>query len=89
MNERAIKLYEEATEFAYKTVGKEHAGKSYFQGVIAGKFAELIVRECVTIINHGIDHTDYPHPDDTEKSMIEMKAQIWCRDAIKEHFGVK
>ena len=53
------------------------------------KFAELIVRECVTIINHGIDHTDYPHPNDTEKSMIEMKAQIWCRDAIKEHFGVE
>jgi len=47
MNERAIKLYEEATEFAYKTVGKEHAGKSYFQGVIAGKFAELIVKECI------------------------------------------
>jgi hypothetical protein len=53
------------------------------------KFAELIVRECVTIINHGIDHTDYPHPNDTEKSMVEMKAQIWCRDAIKEHFGVE
>jgi hypothetical protein len=52
------------------------------------KFAELIVRECVTIINHGIDHTDYPHPNDTEKSMIEMKAQMWCRDAIKEHFGL-
>jgi hypothetical protein len=53
------------------------------------KFAELIVRECVTIINHGIDHTAYPHPNDTEKSMVEMKAQIWCRDAIKEHFGVE
>ena len=53
------------------------------------KFVELIVKECVTIINHGIDHTDYPHPNDTEKSMVEMKAQIWCRDAIKEHFGVK
>jgi hypothetical protein len=53
------------------------------------KFVELIVKECVTIINHGIDHTDYPHPSDTEKSMVEMKAQIWCRDAIKEHFGVK
>jgi hypothetical protein len=53
------------------------------------KFAELIVRECVTIIKHGIDHTEYPHPNDVEKSMIEMKAQMWCRDAIKEHFGVE
>jgi hypothetical protein len=52
------------------------------------KFAELIVQECVTIIKHGIDHTEYPHPNDTEKSMIEMKAQMWCRDAIKEHFGL-
>jgi len=59
------------------------------QSKMLEKFTELIVRECVTIINHGIDHTDYPHPDDTEKSMIEMKAQIWCRDAIKEHFGVE
>ena len=57
MNERAIKLYEEATEFAYKTVGKEHAGKSYFQGVIAGKFAELIVRECIDKAFHN------GHPD--------------------------
>jgi hypothetical protein len=53
------------------------------------KFAELIVQECVTIINHGIDHTEYPHPNDVEKSMIEMKAQMWCRDAIKEYFGVE
>ena len=52
------------------------------------KFAQLIVQECVTIINYGIDHTDYPHPNDVEKSMIEMKAQMWCRDAIKEHFGL-
>ena len=53
------------------------------------KFAELIVRECVTIIKHGIDHTEYPHPNDVEKSMVEMKAQMWCCDAIKEHFGVE
>jgi len=55
----------------------------------AEKFAELIVQECVTIIKHGIDHTEYPHPNDVEKSMVEMKAQMWCRDAIKEYFGVK
>jgi hypothetical protein len=53
------------------------------------KFAELIVQECVTIIKHGIDHTEYPHPNDVEKSMVEMKAHMWCRDAIKEYFGVK
>jgi hypothetical protein len=31
MNEQTIKLYEEATKFAYETVGKEHSDKSYFQ----------------------------------------------------------
>jgi len=50
------------------------------------KFAELIVRECVEVINCGIDYTDYY---DVDKSIIEMRAQMWCRDAIKQHFGVK
>jgi hypothetical protein len=77
MNERIKKLAEQAG-FELNPAHFDHE-----------KFAELIVRECVTIINHGINHTDYPHPNDTEKSMVEMKAQIWCRDAIKEHFGVK
>ena len=49
------------------------------------KFAELIVKECVSIIEHGMDHTEY---NDSEKSMVELEAQRWCRTAIKEHFGV-
>jgi len=68
------------------TSGEE---RTYLRDNNIDKFAQLIVKECVTIINHGIDHTDYPHPNDTEKSMVEMKAQMWCRDAIKEHFGVE
>lgn len=78
MNERLQNLAREAGHFEFNKW-------DYFD---INKFAELIVRECVTIINHGIDHTEYPHPNDSEKSMIEMKAQMWCRDAIKEHFGV-
>lgn len=50
------------------------------------KFAELIIKECTAIINHGMDHTDYP--EDPEKSMVEIKTLRWCRSAIKEHFGV-
>jgi len=80
MNERAIKLYEEATEFAYKTVGKEHAGKSYFQGVIAGKFAELIVRECVMLCDKVYEQNDN----------VKIQAgATFCREDIKEHFGVE
>lgn len=46
MNERAIELYKQASEFAYTSIGKEHANTTYFQGVVAGKYAELIVGEC-------------------------------------------
>ena len=85
MNERIRKLVKQAELPLLDVDGKCKYGDTYFS---TEKFAELIVRECITIINHGIDHTDYPHPNDTEKSMIEMKAQMWCRDAIKEHFGL-
>jgi hypothetical protein len=49
MNERAIELYKQAIEFAYTSIGKDHADTSYFQGTVAGKFAELIVRECAEV----------------------------------------
>jgi hypothetical protein len=76
MNEQTIKLYEEATKFAYETVGKEHSDKSYFQAAIAGKFAELIVRECA-----GVDfrrEVGLTADDDYEIGKV-----------IKEHFGVE
>lgn len=50
------------------------------------KFAKSIVQECIYCIEFGMDYTDY---DDTEKSMIEFKAQDWCRAAIKEKFELK
>ena len=46
MNNRAIDIYKQALEFAYTTVGKEHADTAFFQGTVAGKLAELIVQEC-------------------------------------------
>ncbi len=88
MNERMLELYRQA-QVPDTAIDPSNNMPYETTRFSADKFAELIVRECVTIINHGIDHTDYPHPNDTEKSMIEMKAQIWCRDAIKEHFGVE
>ena len=42
----------------------------------------MIVKECVEIIQYGMDHTEY---DDS----VEYEAQKWSRDAIKEHFGVE
>ena len=55
MNERAIELYKQAIEFAYTSIGKEHADTTYFQGVVAGKHAELIVQECVLISRTSTD----------------------------------
>jgi hypothetical protein len=98
MNERIRELAEQArlwAEVSYKKQNDQFTShwdtpigytvSQFFEQ----KFAEMIVQECVTIIKHGIDHTEYPHPNDVEKSMVEMKAQMWCRDAIKEYFGVK
>jgi hypothetical protein len=49
MNKRTINLYKEAIKFAYTTVGKEHADTAYFHGVVAGKFAELLITECKSV----------------------------------------
>jgi len=56
MNQLGIELYKQAAEFAYNTIGKEHANTLYFQGVIAGKFAELIVTECADQCDLLLDH---------------------------------
>lgn len=85
INENVLKLMDEAFDRADYPEDQEYRiePNKYF----CGKFAELILKECIEIINHGINHTDYPN--DKEKSMVELKSQKWCRDAIKEHFGVK
>ena len=50
MNQRAVELYQQALQFAYTTIGKDHADTSYFQGAVAGRFAESIVGECIKIL---------------------------------------
>jgi hypothetical protein len=74
MNAQAIELYKQALEFAYTTIGKDHANTSYFQGTVAGKFAELIVQECQTVVEWAI----------TVDSTIDRVPML-----IKEHFGVE
>jgi hypothetical protein len=75
MNERSIDLYKQALEFAYTTIGKYQHNTSYFQGTVAGKFAELIVRECATLcINEGRAHDQW--------------FGSHCAITVKEHFGV-
>ena len=57
MNKQMIDLYKQAQEFAYKNISKESWNTDNFHAVVSGKFAELIVRECIdTAFNKG-------HPD--------------------------
>jgi hypothetical protein len=79
MNERTIDLYKQATEFAYNSIGKEHSNTAYFQGTIAGKFAELIVREC-------IDTVQQRYMGDNNREDMEVRE---CVQDLKQHFGVE
>ena len=79
MNERTIDLYKQATEFAYDSIGKEHSNTAYFQGTIAGKFAELIVKECAKSL-----WTEECHTSDLALEEFERNSA-----KIKEHFGVE
>jgi hypothetical protein len=78
MNEQAVRLYEQAVEFAYDTIGIEHANTAYFQGVIAGKFAELLVRECKSVLLDMMDESQ-GDGDTLDLALTE----------INEHFGVE
>ncbi len=51
MNERTIQLYKQAVDFAYTTAGKDAGKGTIIESLTAGKFAELIVEECRTVIN--------------------------------------
>lgn len=57
MNERILELYMQAQEFAYKNISKESWNTDNFHAVVSGKFAELIVRECIDTAFHK------GHPD--------------------------
>ena len=49
MNERAVELYKQAVTFAYNTAGQDAGNGTVIESLTAGKFAELIVRECAKI----------------------------------------
>ena len=54
MNQRLIDLYRQAVTFAYNTAGDDAGRGTIIESLTAGKFAELIVRECTEVsINNG------------------------------------
>ena len=50
MNKQVIELYKQAVEFAYTTAGTDAGKGTIIEGLTAGKFAELIVKECMSIV---------------------------------------
>ena len=82
MNEQINQLYQQALEFAYKNVNKEIWNTDNFHAIVAGKFAELIVKECVGIVAKRKDQAiDDSWNVDEAMSMAEMD--------LLEHFGVE
>jgi hypothetical protein len=81
MSQRMIALYKEASEFAYNVCKEEgRAGgpsDHIWHTLSTGRFAELIVRECLNKIEN--EAAQYAEP-------------VWAVELIndiKEHFGVE
>ena len=74
MNERIQKLIEQATS----TQGPTPYNPLTFEVFDKEKFAELIVRECISALEEKI-HRSIDHEGD----------EIWADLILKEHFGVE
>ena len=79
MNERILELYKQAQEFAYKNISKESWNTDNFHAVVSGKFAELIVRECIDAIS--LSSVCF-----TAEQVYIQKLAI---NGVKKHFGVE
>ena len=78
MNERIQKLAEQATTVIEAT---EFSGEGWIFN--KEKFAELIVKECVSVVeNLSPGYDDY-------RNQIEDAFREDCVNEIKQHFGVK
>lgn len=80
MNERTVELYTQALDSTYTKIGKEHAGKGFFEAAVAGMFAELIIghaTECVRDVLRD------------ENSDLSYEAASQVQKRIKEYFGVE
>ena len=78
MNERIQKLAEQATTVIEAT---EYSGEGWIFD--KEKFAELIVKECVSVVeNLSPGYDDY-------RNQIEDAFRADCVNQMKQHFGVK
>jgi hypothetical protein len=94
MNERIKDLYSQASLYACNQLGhvNEHAGKTLAE-IATEKFAELIVEDCVKLMNVEKEYYSKPGTYESREYYERMAAKEDAfEDAasiIKNHFGVK
>jgi len=71
MNQRAIQLYQQAAAFAYQTAGADAGRGTIVESLTAGKFAELIVRECMKVSNRSLSKYELPSDKIAEHFGVE------------------
>jgi hypothetical protein len=95
MNERIKRLITKADTHAWSIADKYvardccHDGEVNYlwEDAFREKFAELIVRECLMVCKKT-EQYEVGNQDPDEVGCIRAGA-VFCRDDIKEHFGVK
>ena len=87
MNERAVELYKQAVTFAYNTAGKDAGKGTVIESLTAGKFAELIVRECMKVVING-KYSATERERNTHR-IAHNNARDEASSDIKKHFGVE
>jgi len=74
MNEKLIEMAKQCGYWSGQTIEMNDVGIT--------KFAELIIRECLTVVNDTpLGYRDY-------RNQIEQGMRDACVDRLKNHFGV-
>ena len=73
MNERIQELHEQAM----KSCDEHRSDILNYHRIYREKFAELIVKECLSLCSTSVGNKDY------------NTGRMHCYDNIKEHFGVE
>ena len=94
MNQRAIELYKQAVAFAYNAAGADAGKGTVIESLTAGKFAELIVKECMTMSDELRAQylTSRKSTMDFDEKNIYAEGEAACdvlKYKMKKHFGVE
>ena len=74
MNERIQELYAQAIQYADSVVPANNRYNDIYYAIASGKHAELIVRECMDVVDPGQN---------------QVIARYQARQWLAEHFGVE